>query len=181
MTSGPGAPGRGRPATSGRASGTLSACPWTLADLPADVLAFLRERHLATLTTLRPDGSPHVVPVGFTWDDEAKVARVITSGPSRKARNALAGGRAVLAQVDGRRWLALEGPVRVLTDGPPVREAEERYAARYRTAAGEPGPGGAADQRRPGARQRLTPRGPAVGAPRPVQTGDTGPAGPGVP
>jgi F420H(2)-dependent biliverdin reductase len=101
-------------------------------DLPADVLAFLRERHLATLTTLRPDGTPHVVPVGFTWDDGAKVARVITSGPSRKARNAVVGGRAVLAQVDGRRWLALEGPVEVLTDGPAVREAEDRYAARYR-------------------------------------------------
>jgi len=101
--------------------------------LSADVLAFLCERHLATLTTLRPDGSPHVVPVGFTWDDEATVVRVITSGPSRKARNALGGGRAVVAQVDGRRWLALEGPVRVLTDAPSVREAEQRYAARYRT------------------------------------------------
>ncbi|HEY1118405.1 MAG TPA: pyridoxamine 5'-phosphate oxidase family protein, partial [Acidimicrobiales bacterium] len=27
---------------------------------------FLTERHLATLTTLRADGSPHVVAVGFT-------------------------------------------------------------------------------------------------------------------
>jgi PPOX class probable F420-dependent enzyme len=102
-------------------------------DLPADVLAFLTERHLATLTTLRPDGNPHVVPVGFTWDDEAKVVRVITSGPSRKARNALSGGRAVVAQVDGRRWLSMEGQVRVLTDAAAVREAEERYAVRYRT------------------------------------------------
>ena len=33
-------------------------------DLGDDVLAFLAERHLATLTTLRPNGSPHVVPVG---------------------------------------------------------------------------------------------------------------------
>jgi hypothetical protein len=57
---------------------------------------------------------------------------VITSGPSRKARNAVAGGRAVVAQVDGRRWLSLEGSVRVLTDTASVREAEERYAARYR-------------------------------------------------
>ncbi|MEO7518626.1 MAG: pyridoxamine 5'-phosphate oxidase family protein, partial [Acidimicrobiales bacterium] len=37
--------------------------------LPPEVLAFLDERHLATLTTLRPDGSPHVVAVAFTWDD----------------------------------------------------------------------------------------------------------------
>ena len=39
------------------------------AALSDDALAFLATRHLATLTTLRPDGSPHVVPVGFTWDD----------------------------------------------------------------------------------------------------------------
>ena len=38
------------------------------ADLDPDDLAFLAERHLATLTTLRPDGSPHVVAVGFSYD-----------------------------------------------------------------------------------------------------------------
>ncbi|MGZ4599716.1 pyridoxamine 5'-phosphate oxidase family protein [Oryzihumus sp.] len=99
--------------------------------LPEAALAFLAERHLATLTTLRPDGSPHVVPVGFTWDPAAGVARIITSGTSRKARNA-ASGRAVLCQVDGWRWLSLEGPVRVLTDAASVHDAEGRYAVRYR-------------------------------------------------
>ena len=106
--------------------------PTSPADLNDDVLAFLRERHLSTLTTLRPDGSPHVVPVGFTWDEEALVARVITSRSSRKARNAAAGGRAVLCQVEGRRWLTFEGPARVLEDEASVRDAERRYAARYR-------------------------------------------------
>ena len=56
--------------------------------LGPDVLAFLTERHLATLTTLRADGSPHVVPVGFTYDPETRLVRVITSGDSVKARNA---------------------------------------------------------------------------------------------
>ena len=79
------------------------------ADLSPAALDFVTARHLATLTTLRPDGSPHVVPVGFTWDPEALVVRVITSGPSRKARNAAAGGRAVVCQVDGRYWLSFEG------------------------------------------------------------------------
>ena len=55
-----------------------------------------------------------MVPVGFTWDTRARVARVITSGTSRKARNAAAGRRAVLCQVEGRHWLSLEGPARVL-------------------------------------------------------------------
>ena len=102
------------------------------AALPADVLAFLAERHLATLTTLRPDGTPHVVPVGFTWDDHAGLARVITSGRSRKAANAAAGGLAVLCQVDGRRWLTLEGKSVVSDDPVRVAEAVRRYAERYR-------------------------------------------------
>ena len=39
-----------------------------LDDLGPGVLTFLTERHLATLTPLRADGSPHVVPVGVTFD-----------------------------------------------------------------------------------------------------------------
>ena len=108
------------------------------AALPDPVLAFLAERHLATLTTLRPDGTPHVVAVGFTHDPGSGVVRVITDVASRKARNveAAAGdpvrGRAVVCQVDGARWLALEGPARVSRDPGAVADAERRYAARYR-------------------------------------------------
>jgi PPOX class probable F420-dependent enzyme len=101
-------------------------------DLSAEALEFLAVRHLATLTTLRPDGSPHVVPVGFTWDAEASVARVITSRTSRKARNAGAGGPAVLCQVDGRHWLSLQGTARILDDPASVADAVQRYAVRYR-------------------------------------------------
>jgi PPOX class probable F420-dependent enzyme len=101
--------------------------------LPPAAGPFLTERHLATLTTLRVDGTPHVVPVGFTWDADHRLARVITSGSSLKARNAgLDGARAALCQLDGRHWLTLEGPVRVLTDRESVRDAEERYTVRYR-------------------------------------------------
>ena len=99
-------------------------------DEPA--LAFLAERHLASLTTLRADGSPHVVPVGFTYDATTGTARVITRRGSVKARNLAAGGRAVLCQVDGRRWLSLEGRARVRVDADAVAEAVRRYAQRYR-------------------------------------------------
>ncbi len=97
-----------------------------------DALDFVAQRHLATLTTLRANGSPHVVPVGFTWDADALVARVITSGSSQKARNAARSGRAVICQVDGRRWLSFEGRLRVLDDAASVADAVERYAVRYR-------------------------------------------------
>lgn len=104
------------------------------ASLSPEVVAFVTERHLATLTTLRPDGTPHVVPVGFTWDPEACLARIITFAPSRKARNLLAnpGSRAVVCQVDGGRWLAFEGPATVTDDPERVADAVRRYAQRYR-------------------------------------------------
>jgi PPOX class probable F420-dependent enzyme len=101
-------------------------------NLTESALEFLRERHLASLTTLLPDGRPHVVPVGFTWDAEASIARVITNGPSRKARNAAAGGPVVLCQVDGRRRLTLEGTAVVSVDPARVADAVMRYSARYR-------------------------------------------------
>jgi PPOX class probable F420-dependent enzyme len=104
-----------------------------LAALPVGVLEFLAERHLASLTTLRPDGTPHVVPVGFTYDAATRIARVITSGDSVKARNAdRPGAVAAICQVDGARWVTVSGPVHVDRDPAAVADAVARYAARYR-------------------------------------------------
>ena len=96
------------------------------------MLAFLREYHLASLTTLRSDGSPHVVPVGFSYDSELHVVRVITFPSSVKYKNALRGGRAVVSQVEGGRWLSLEGTVSGTSDPIRVAAAVAGYAARYR-------------------------------------------------
>lgn len=104
------------------------------AHLPETARPLLTQRHLATLTTLRADGSPHVVPVGFTWDEEARLVRVITSGGSVKARNAARGGRAAIAVVDGRFWLTLEGTTEIFEDAREVAFAERRYAERYKPA-----------------------------------------------
>ena len=103
--------------------------------LTESMLAFLSEYHLASLTTMRADGSPHVVPVGFSFDEEAGVVRIITFASSSKYRNALRGGRAAVSQVDGGRWVTLEGTVSGTDDPVRVEAAVRGYAARYR----EPG------------------------------------------
>lgn len=101
-------------------------------DLPDAAREFLTERHLATLTTARADGTPHVVPVGFTFDS-AGLARVITDGGSVKVRNAArVSARGALCQLSGRFWLTLEGPVQVLRDPDDVADAVHRYSRRYR-------------------------------------------------
>ncbi|MEU6641561.1 TIGR03618 family F420-dependent PPOX class oxidoreductase [Saccharomonospora sp. NPDC046836] len=100
-----------------------------------DLITFWRERHLSTLTTLRADGSPHVVPVGVTVDEAFAIARVICSRGSVKARNVstagAAGARVAVSQIDRRRWSTLEGWAVVREDPASVREAEDRYAERY--------------------------------------------------
>ncbi|GAA0952626.1 pyridoxamine 5'-phosphate oxidase family protein [Nonomuraea longicatena] len=98
--------------------------------------AFWQERHLCTLATTRPDGSPHVVPVGATLDLDAAVVRVITSGASQKARLIAEAGpegaKVAVCQVDGRRWSTLEGTAVVRSEPEQVAAAEARYTARYK-------------------------------------------------
>ena len=102
--------------------------------LPPEVVEFLTERHLASLTTLRPDGTPHVVAVGFTWDADAGLVRVITWAGSRKARNLIArpDSPAAVCQVEGGRWLTLEGTAAVTAEPDRVAAGVQRYAERYR-------------------------------------------------
>ncbi|GLK16168.1 PPOX class F420-dependent oxidoreductase [Herbiconiux flava] len=116
------------------------------APLNAAALEFVTVRHLATLTTLLPDGFPHVVPVGFTFEPTAAVApapgaeaaasigtvRIITNGPSQKVLNVRRDGRASVCQVDGARWITLAGTARILDEPDAVADAVERYAGRYR-------------------------------------------------
>lgn len=105
-------------------------------DLSPALVDFWAERHLCTVTTLRPDGTPHVVPMGVVLDPEAGTAWAITSRHSQKVRNVAAASdgtaRVAVCQVDGRRWSTLEGSVRVLDGADEVAEAERRYAERYK-------------------------------------------------
>ncbi|MEV6028611.1 TIGR03618 family F420-dependent PPOX class oxidoreductase [Streptomyces sp. NPDC052036] len=105
-------------------------------ELPAGTRAFLTRPRTATLTTLRPDGTPHVTPVHFTFDAATCLVRVTTRAAARKARNVSAGGpaaRVALCQADSFRWVTLEGRAAVTDDPACLAEAVRRYTARYRT------------------------------------------------
>ena len=102
--------------------------------LEGDHLEFWRERHLCTVTTLRRDGSPHVVPMGVVVDASNDLAWAITSRSSQKVANLQGDGdaRVAVCQVDGRRWSTIEGTAEVRDDPESVAEAVSRYAERYR-------------------------------------------------
>ncbi|MFF4020803.1 pyridoxamine 5'-phosphate oxidase family protein [Streptomyces sp. NPDC001843] len=109
--------------------------------VPASVEAFLNDaQHVAAFTTLRPDGTPHVAPVRFTWEARSGLARVMTVAASRKARNLLAapGSRVALCQVDGFSWVTLEGSGTVVRDPERVELGARLYARRYWSAPPNP-------------------------------------------
>ncbi len=101
-----------------------------LARLNEEGLAFLAERHLGVLSTIGADGRVHSVLVGFTVRDG--LLRVIASRRTTKVRNVLRDDRVAVAQVDGRRWVTVQGTGSVLRSADEVRAAEELYARRYR-------------------------------------------------
>lgn len=101
-------------------------------------LDFLSERHLGSLTTIRKDGSPHVVAIAFTYLPDDGTVQIITNEASQKVRNVEVTGRAAVCQVDGRRWLTLEGAAVVHRDQASVLRAEAAFESRYRPPSDNP-------------------------------------------
>ena len=101
--------------------------------LSPDLLTFLTERHLATLTTLRADGTPHVVPVGFTFD-----AATLTAAQAKLKSGRLAVRCAEEAvQIHGGSGYIEEYPVcrfyrdaKILTIGEGTDEVQQMVIAR---------------------------------------------------
>jgi PPOX class probable F420-dependent enzyme len=93
---------------------------------------FVVDRHLATLTTLRSDGSPHVVAIAFTVDFDAQIVNVLASDGTQKVVNVERSNRAAVCQVDGPSWLTFEGHTTVARDPDRVAAAVMAHSLRYR-------------------------------------------------
>ena len=64
----------------------------------ARIRRFLEEEPVVWLSTVRPDGTPHIVPVWFWWDGEAVL--VFSKPDARKVRNMAANPAVMLAVGD---------------------------------------------------------------------------------
>ena len=102
--------------------------------LSQENMKFVTERHLASLTIVTRTGRPHVTPVGFTWDQEANLIRVITWAGSTKVKlleRSPEPLRAAVCQVDGGRWITFEGNAIVSDNHERCQAGTSRYAERY--------------------------------------------------
>lgn len=74
------------------------------------------------LATVRPDGSPHLIPIWFVWIENKLY--VCTARNSVKARNVAANPKVSLALEDGSNPLVLEGSGAIREETPPEVAAE---------------------------------------------------------
>lgn len=86
--------------------------------------AFVNERRLGMLSTLRGDGSPFTIPIWFGWT--GAYVEMFAAAGSPKMRRIEADGRATLLVANDvdemARWVSFEGRVTVAGDGLAVAE-----------------------------------------------------------
>jgi PPOX class probable F420-dependent enzyme len=87
------------------------------------------------LSTTRPDGRPHAVPVWYIWDGRALY--FISGRSLQKSRNLARQPWIVVHAGDGDDVIILEGHAQIVAD----REEQERIDAAYRAKYVDPGSG----------------------------------------
>jgi hypothetical protein len=85
------------------------------------------DRHTTWLTTINPDGSPHVTALGALWVDG--MFWFVTGERSRKGRNIARDSRCTIAVSTRESDLVVEGDAEQVTDPPTVAAMAERWAA----------------------------------------------------
>jgi hypothetical protein len=94
------------------------------------------DRHTCWLATVRPDGTPHVMPLGARWMDGAFY--FIAGAATRKARNLAQNPKCVLTVATYRFDLVAEGQAATLTDQVKIQQIGELYESPgWRTAVHE--------------------------------------------
>lgn len=101
--------------------------PW------ADAQAVLQDAEIFWLSTVRPDGRPHVTPLITVWADGA--LHFCTGRSERKARNLAANPGCVLTTGTNRMSegldVVLDGAAERITEDHALRRLAERWACKY--------------------------------------------------
>ncbi len=85
------------------------------------------DRHTCWLTTIDPDGKPHVTPVGALWIDDAFWFQ--TGKGTRKAKNLVRDARCSLSVATHDFDLVVEGEAERVADRESIAKLADAYAA----------------------------------------------------
>ena len=96
---------------------------WNKVDLP------LKAMRSIWISTTRPDGRPHAVPVWFIWNGTS--IYFITRRDMQKAKNLANQPWIVVHAGDGDDVIILEGPVEIVTNQEELDRVDANYRDKY--------------------------------------------------
>ncbi|MGC7264636.1 pyridoxamine 5'-phosphate oxidase family protein [Mycobacteroides abscessus subsp. abscessus] len=107
--------------------------PGACAPAWSDVSALLAAAELYWITTVRPDGSPHVTPLVGTWHDESFV---FCTGPAEQKALNLESNRAVAITTGVNTWndghnVVVEGTAERIVDATALQLLARSYVEKY--------------------------------------------------
>ena len=97
--------------------------PWNKID------HWLRAFRSIWISTTRPNGRPHAVPVWYTWD--GRHLYFISARHLQKSKNMARQPWIVVHAGDGDDVVILEGPVQIVTEQGELERVEADYRAKY--------------------------------------------------
>jgi PPOX class probable F420-dependent enzyme len=97
--------------------------PWSKID------NWLRAFRAIWVSTTRPDGRPHSVPVWYTWD--GRKLYFISARKLQKSKNLACQPWIVVHAGDGDDVIILEGPAEIVTDRAELERVDAVYRAKY--------------------------------------------------
>ena len=97
--------------------------PWSKVD------HFLLAFRSIWVSTTRPNGRPHAVPVWYIWD--GRNLYFISERSLQKSRNLVRQPWIVVHAGDGDDVIILEGPVEIVTDRAELEKVDAAYRAKY--------------------------------------------------
>jgi PPOX class probable F420-dependent enzyme len=97
--------------------------PWRKVDLP------LRSQRSIWISTTRPDGRPHAVPVWYYWDGAS--IYFTTPRSSQKARNLARQPWVVVHAGDGDNVIILEGAAEIVAGRDELEQINQAYMEKY--------------------------------------------------
>ncbi|MFL5693493.1 MAG: pyridoxamine 5'-phosphate oxidase family protein [Ktedonobacteraceae bacterium] len=91
---------------------------------------FLREGHVAVVSTLNKDGSSHLTTMWYLLEDDGTLV-MSTPGRNQKVKNLRRDPRIALCVGDGTRSISLYGAATISEDQAKVRQDLEHLVERY--------------------------------------------------
>ena len=104
---------------------------YSLDNLPKSIEEFLSTRAFGSLNSIDKTNNLHTAVVGFHFDKNKKIIRIISQKKSIKVKNIIQNNNVALSQIRDNKWLSFIGTATIKYDQESIKLATNAYTLRY--------------------------------------------------